>query len=697
MDRRFLPSAGIPILFLACCMALAPKSHATCGDSPICCPNVSWNLGDSLAACPAGDTLAFTHPASHLHPSKLRIVVVYTDNDCNPRVGVPAESISVSWSTLNGNAQLNDLALNTFADGPTDASGKTRITISSISGVGAITVFLKVSGASQGSHKVVIRTTDANADGRSTSTDASQNVDITYDGLNGQDASLILSHAQHWHRHVLHGALVKRTTLCNTCPPNSFNIIGEGTIAWSPSGRNVAYSAMDTCPTCSPLKRNRCRVQFVRADFGSAARQLTYNTQAADSADYDPAWSPDGRYMYYVREDLVIHRKGIPGYSADTSDIAVMGDTLQSRFGLAINPTGDSLVYSQYDGAHFHIVIASASGGSARQVTSGNASYYFPQWSQDGAQLIAHRLVDGMTHAEAYRIDLRTGAQGTYYSSANADILEPSFAPDSQVVVASQGASGAVPHSIVIDASGSGAGTTMTAYEEYLHSNPFPRVTPTGTRLALLARDPGIPGASMPNLFVARQNMNTPPTIQSIGSQNLADTTVLVTVDCVRNLQSVITVTASDVEGDQLAFAATGLTNGMVFSSGTHQLTWTPTAAVGSVFNVRCYVTTPSNGGSDAALLRLTVVSGLRGGALEEARVRSTSALAFSVPANVERPILDVFDVLGRRVCRVVGSQGGVIEWNGESQRGGKVDQGVYLYRLLLGEKACAGRVAIVK
>src|SRR5437870_2836444 len=159
---------------------------------------------------------------------------------------------------------------------------------------------------------------------------------------------------------------------------------------------------MDTCPTplCDTTKTptlTRCRVQFVRSVgyHGEVARQISYNTDAHDSTDYDPAWSPQGQYIYYVRNDAVIHRKGVPDYSTDTSDVAVIGDNTPRTY-LAISPNGDSLAYCQQVGAHLQVFVASANGGFSRQLTSDNASYYYPKFSPDGGKLIVQRLAPGV-------------------------------------------------------------------------------------------------------------------------------------------------------------------------------------------------------------------------------------------------------------------------------------------------------------
>ena len=84
--------------------------HADCpGLGPIGeDPNVGWvSLPDSIAACPAGDSVVAGHP------SRVRGVIFYGDDCHNPRSGVPPDSMWITTGfavktayVRNGTAQL---------------------------------------------------------------------------------------------------------------------------------------------------------------------------------------------------------------------------------------------------------------------------------------------------------------------------------------------------------------------------------------------------------------------------------------------------------------------------------------------------------------------------------------------------------------------------------------------------------------
>lgn len=193
-------------------------------------PNVNWTLRDSVSACPAGDSLIYVGQGATQHPSRLRIEVWYNDGNCNPRPKVPPDSIWVTWPVLTGNLIVNDLGTKVFADDSTDQlCGRTWITIPSFSGCGTIQVKLFVSGVAQGTKTVVVRTTDTNANGKVEAGDGSSACDLNYNGIAGDlsDFNAVQVSLNHWHRHALHGTLVRRTSLCGTCTEDSPNTLGD--------------------------------------------------------------------------------------------------------------------------------------------------------------------------------------------------------------------------------------------------------------------------------------------------------------------------------------------------------------------------------------------------------------------------------------------------------------------------------------
>jgi hypothetical protein len=294
---------------LACaCILLAAlprpsRGQACCAGAPLgpqnC--NVIWVADDQVAGCPGGDSLnVFTSG----HPSALRIRIHYEDNDCNFRVGVPPESIWVTYTTLAGNLQLNDKGTKVFADDSTDADGDTWITLRSFSGCGTIRCSLFVSGKFSGHKDRQVRTTDQNGNGRVDVSEGSSPCDLNYDGL-ANDGSFRVTHEEHWKRNALHGAMVRRTNYCETCPAFAPNTKGASQIFWSPSQRFISHTFFaDDAPVDTG-----CVVVIVPSDPQDGNSPTQFTSPPPKYHDYDPSWSPLNDVISWDRADSVILKK----------------------------------------------------------------------------------------------------------------------------------------------------------------------------------------------------------------------------------------------------------------------------------------------------------------------------------------------------------------------------------------------------
>src|SRR6266508_5793832 len=130
---------------------------------------------------------------------------------------------------------------------------------------------LSVSGTASGSKTLVIRTTDRDGDGRVESTEGSPGCDLNYDGIvNSQDSLIAAPHVTDWKRNALHGTLVKRTNLCDTCAAGQANTMGSGDLSWSPSGRRIVFSIRD--------EQRNCKIFHAAADpsGGNVPQEFTW-------------------------------------------------------------------------------------------------------------------------------------------------------------------------------------------------------------------------------------------------------------------------------------------------------------------------------------------------------------------------------------------------------------------------------------
>ncbi len=670
-------------------------SWPDCGGlGPMPVPNVLWSLGDSVAACPAGDSLTTLGPG---HPSRLRIKIYYSDADCNARIGVPPESIWVTLAkTGPGTVTVNDQTLNakTFADDSTNSLGITWVTIPSLSGCGTLRATLYVSGVAQGYKDARVRTTDSNANGRVTSVDADSACDLNYNGsVDASDRAEILNHVTDWRRNALHGTLVKRTS-----PPNT---PATGDLSWSPSGRRLVFSV--------PGGGGHCILKHIATD-PAGGNNLQQFTWLPNADDYDPSWSPLGDEIFFFRTDLTIYRKGIPGIATDTSEVVVYAGAGLRCCG-AISPDGRTIAFSQFDTGtqRWTLWTVPATGGAARQVTTaGNYRDWYPKWSPDGQTLIfERRTLTSPISRSLYTVPAFADPPPVptlFHAPAGGYADFPSYAEDGGVVVSGIGPTESAPTSNTLDATGTSGFRAIANYPGYTFSGLSPRMSPDGTRLAMFARPPSDPGGSA-QLWAARRNMSLPPYFTAVGGQSVADSTTRVYFTMLQGQAYQVTVAASDPEADLLTYRAYYLQLGMAFDSTTRTFSWTPPqGTAGQVFHVKFAVAT-SSGGVDAIIAVINVVQSLGPGASRASQAKPAVSpvsdgdglVRFVIEGEVPKEAqLTVFDVAGRRLARMQG-RADALRLDGMDASGRRVASGVYFYRLHTESATFFGRLVYLR
>lgn len=719
--------------FLAISLSVLAGSTPIRADCPFCTegpaggqgPNVRWSSGDSLTVCPAGDSVIVNDPL-HLHPSRLRIAVEYFDNSCAPRVRVPPDSIWVTFAISSGNLVVNDQGAQTVADDSTNSCGFARVTIPSISGCGTLSVYLYVAGVSQGSRLITVRSTDTDADGRTTGFDTGAPCDLDYNGAIGtNDIQLINAHTDHWRRNALHGTLVRRTNYCETCPEETPGVKGGSEIFWSPSGRFISHTQF-----IQVGQNVACKVFVVPSDpkDGDGLTQFTFAPY--DAHDYDPSWSPRNDFIAWDRNDRIVIRKRVP-WSGDTSQFVVTtshnsGCSVASGDDTpAISPNGEWVAFSRCNPdppGGWSIWKVSINGGTAIQLTPtvANASFY-PTWSPDG-QTIYFQRQDAFTYGDSrWTLWKVPAAGGTAQEvlvppgppAPLTDAIQPAPSPDGKILLTGYGSRDILVRNVIartLDLALS-TPTAQKVIPNYPDTNfaekgvfpeLSPRLSPDGTRTALGSKQ----------IWAARRNMNRPPAFVSVTSsggvtRTVVDTAAVMsfTFSCQFHATNTVTVSASDPEGDALTYLADFLAPGFDWDPATRTLTYvTGQNCPGGTYYVLFRVTTAS-GGTDALIAAITFATAGSGGAVPSAARQDSQvlhdgrrALAAKAPGGeggIAR--LLIFDLAGRRVAVVTGRPGERFLWDGREDSGSLAATGVYLYRVESGSQHHEGKFVVVR
>jgi TolB protein len=161
--------------------------------------------------------------------------------------------------------------------------------------------------------------------------------------------------------------------------------------SWSPDGRRIVFmSNRETPDNPDPRgKRDPDFELFVMGADGSEPTQLTVNSLD----DEEPAWSPDGERIVFVRD--FNPAQGKLRYDILTMNADGTGEqNITDRPGDEFQPNWSSkgrIAFTSDRGGDPEIYTMSPDGSGVRQLTRNNHGDEFPNWSPDGRRLAFHR------------------------------------------------------------------------------------------------------------------------------------------------------------------------------------------------------------------------------------------------------------------------------------------------------------------
>jgi Tol biopolymer transport system component len=204
-------------------------------------------------------------------------------------------------------------------------------------------------------------------------------------------------------------------------------------IDWSPDGKFIVYSDASVAQT--PLGLYRLSVET------RETQQLTVPPATLVGGDQQPAFSPDGQNLAFVRmfdwgaHDIYVMPTGGGEAKRLTFDYRFV-------FGLTWTPDGRSIVFASYRRGTTDLWRISAAGGKPERLGINGA---FPALSLHG-QMLAYVAESGGANS-MWRINLsdspgRTGSRIKVLSTTTKEI-NPQISPDGKKIVFSSDRSGA--------------------------------------------------------------------------------------------------------------------------------------------------------------------------------------------------------------------------------------------------------------
>ena len=147
---------------------------------------------------------------------------------------------------------------------------------------------------------------------------------------------------------------------------------------WTPDGKTVFYSS-------NPKGTNHISA---KAADGSGSEKTIFESN--DASEYPETFSPDGRYLTYVRSSL-----GNAGSNTDIWVLPLSGDgkpfpIVQTPFddrGPAVSPDGKWMAYQNNESGRMQVYVTAFPGGGAKWQVSTTNGGTDPRWRGDGREL----------------------------------------------------------------------------------------------------------------------------------------------------------------------------------------------------------------------------------------------------------------------------------------------------------------------
>jgi TolB protein len=124
--------------------------------------------------------------------------------------------------------------------------------------------------------------------------------------------------------------------------------------------------------------------------IGSDGRHLRRLTNNAFVWDTDPAWSPDGKRIAFVRHPYGGGAAAIYLIGADGSGLCRVTPYVKSVYRPAWSPDGTKLTYCTRTGTGFAIAVVNEDGTGLRRLTREGLDFT-PAWSADGKKIVFAR------------------------------------------------------------------------------------------------------------------------------------------------------------------------------------------------------------------------------------------------------------------------------------------------------------------